>query len=160
MTPLSARPSVGHAPNPVLPGSTGPVLLFDGECGLCNRVVRLLLRLDRKGRLRFAPLQGMSAQNYLRVHGLPTVDFETIIYVPDWSRRDRPQFLLRTAGVIAALRAVGGGTARMLAALLALFPTRLRDAGYRLIGAWRHRFFGPWHPRPLPRPEWAGRFLV
>src|SRR4051812_37486572 len=47
-----------------------PVLFFDGECGLCNRVVRLLLRLDTRGRLRFAPLQGPVAQDYLRAHGL------------------------------------------------------------------------------------------
>mgnify|MGYP000479251079 CR=1 FL=1 len=25
---------------------SGPVLFFDGECGLCNRIVRLLLWLD------------------------------------------------------------------------------------------------------------------
>jgi predicted DCC family thiol-disulfide oxidoreductase YuxK len=41
--------------------ATGPVLFFDGECGLCNRVVRLMLRLDRRGRLRYAPLQGLRA---------------------------------------------------------------------------------------------------
>jgi hypothetical protein len=46
-----------------------PVLLFDGECGLCQRLVRVLLGLDRRGRLRFAPLQGPAAQSYLRQHG-------------------------------------------------------------------------------------------
>jgi hypothetical protein len=29
----------------------GAVLFFDGECGLCNGVVRILIRLDRTGRL-------------------------------------------------------------------------------------------------------------
>jgi predicted DCC family thiol-disulfide oxidoreductase YuxK len=138
---------------------SGPVLLFDGECGLCNRLVRLLLRLDRGGRLRFAPLQGGSAQSYLRVHGLPTVDFDTLVFVPDWSRRDHAEFLVRTDGVIAALRAIGGTTARMIAAFLALFPAGMRDAGYRLVGASRYRLFGPWHYRPLARAEWAARFL-
>lgn len=137
----------------------GPVLFFDGECGLCNRLVRGLLRLDRHGRLRFAPLQGRAAQAYLRTHGLPTVDFDTLIFVPDWSRRDRPEHLLRTAGVIAALRATGGRSAKFVAGLLALFPAAVRDAGYRVVGRWRYRLFGPWRPRPLPRPEWAERFL-
>jgi predicted DCC family thiol-disulfide oxidoreductase YuxK len=157
MTPASAnaprsRPSAG-------PEISGPVLFFDGQCGLCNRLVRFLLRLDRAGRLRFAPLQGPAAQGYLRAHGLPTVDFDTLIYVPDWSRRDRPDHLLRTGGVIAALRVVGGRTARLIAAVIALFPAVVRDAGYRVVGHWRYRIFGPWRPRPLPRPEWAARFL-
>ena len=138
---------------------TDPVLFFDGECGLCHRLVRLLLRLDRQARLRFAPLQGNTAQDYLRAHGLPTADFDTLVYVPDWNRRDRPEFLFRTAGVIAALRTVGGGLARVLAGLFGIFPTPVRDAGYRVVGHWRYRIFGPWRPRPLPRAEWAGRFL-
>ena len=40
----------------------GAVLFFDGECGLCNGVVRILIRLDRTGRLHYAPLQGASAK--------------------------------------------------------------------------------------------------
>lgn len=135
-----------------------PVLLFDGECGLCNRVVRLLLRIDRHGRLRFASLQGPAAQAYLRAHGLPTADFSTLVYVPDWEKRDGPDFRLRTDGVVAALRACGGGGA-WLGAMLALVPTPCRDAGYRVVARWRHRVFGPWRACPLPKPEWRARFF-
>jgi predicted DCC family thiol-disulfide oxidoreductase YuxK len=138
---------------------SGPVLFFDGECGLCNRLVRLLLRLDRLGRLRYAPLQGGTAQAYLRAHGLPTFDFDTLIFVPEWGRRDRPEFLVRTSGVIAALRAIDTGPARTLAAVIAFFPAVIRDAGYRFVGRWRYRIFGPWRPRPLPRADWADRIL-
>ena len=141
------------------PEVPGPVLLFDGECGLCQRLVRVLLRLDRRGCLRFAPLQGPAAQGYLRRHGLPTVDFDTLVYVPDWSRREETGYLLRTDGVIAALRSLGGGAARTLAAVLGVLPVQARDAGYRLVARWRFRIFGPWRPRPLARPEWQHRFL-
>src|SRR4051812_38242390 len=121
-----------------------PVLFFDGACGLCNRLVRVLLRLDRRGRLHFAPLQGRAAQDYLRAHGLPTVDFDTLIYVPDWNRRHEPEYLFRTTGVIAALRTVGGASARILAGAIAVFPATVRDAVYRAVGRWRYRIFGPW----------------
>lgn len=153
------------------PGA-GPVLLFDGECGLCNRVVRRLLRLDTRGVLRFAPLQGPAAQEFLRRHGLPTDDFDSLVFVPDWSRRDDPladstgspqagsgqgkNFLLRTDGVIAALHAIGAASH---AWPLRLLPRAVRDAGYRLVARWRYRVFGPWKTCPLPRPEWAARFL-
>ena len=84
-----------------------PVLLFDGECGLCQRIVRVLLRLDRAGRLRYAPLQGAAARDFLVRHGLPTADFDSLVFVPDWSQRDRPDFSRRTDGAIAALRTCG-----------------------------------------------------
>ena len=42
-----------------------PVLFFDGECGLCQRLVRGLLKLDQRGGLRLAPLQGPTAQDWL-----------------------------------------------------------------------------------------------
>lgn len=135
-----------------------PVLLFDGECGLCNRVVRLLLRMDRAGRLHFAPLQGPSAQAYLRAQGLPTQDFSSLVFIPDWRQRDRHDFRLRTDGVVAALR-ICGGTGRFLGAALALIPAPCRDAGYKLVARWRYRIFGPWRACPLPKPEWKHRFL-
>ncbi len=137
----------------------GPVLFFDGECGLCNRLMRFLMRLDPAGRLHFAPLQGRTAQAYLRAHGLPTVDFDTLIFVPAWERRERPEFLVRTSGVIAALRAIGGRGARLMAGFIAFFPAMARDAGYRVVGRWRYALFGPWRSRPMPRPEWAARIL-
>ena len=149
-----------------------PVVLFDGECGLCQRLVRWLLRIDRRAVLHFAPLQGPAAQEFLRLHGLPVDDFESLVLVRDWSRREDPEagsassrqagpgqgrnFALRTDGVIAALRAVG---ATRHAALLALWPRGWRDAGYRLVARWRHRVCGPWKSSLRPRPEWAGRFL-
>lgn len=136
----------------------GPVLLYDGECGLCNRVVRLLLRLDRGERLHFARLQSPAGQAYLRDHGLPTTDFDSLVFVPDWAQPERSDFLLRTDGVIAALR-VCEGLSPELAAVLAVFPAAWRDAGYRLVARWRYRIFGAWKPRPLPRPERATRFI-
>jgi predicted DCC family thiol-disulfide oxidoreductase YuxK len=140
------------------PDPSNPVLLFDGECGLCNRVVRALLRLDRRARLRFAPLQGPAAQAFLRAHGLPTGDFDSFVYVPDWKGEGSADFLLRTDALVAVLRACGG-PCRMPAAALRLVPAGIRNAAYRLVARWRYRLFGAWRPRPLPRPEWAARFL-
>ncbi|MBL9209228.1 MAG: DUF393 domain-containing protein [Opitutaceae bacterium] len=137
----------------------GAVLFFDGECGLCQRLVRLLLRLDRGARLRYAALQSPVAQAYLRRHGLPVADFDSLVFVPDWRRREQREFLVRTAGALAALRVTGNGPARFAAGVLGLVPERLRDAGYRCVARVRHRVFGAGQERPLDRPEWAERFL-
>jgi len=135
-----------------------PVILFDGECALCQRVVRGLLRLDGEARMRFAPLQGAAGQAFLRARGLPTDDFDSLVFVPDWDHAASGEYLMRTDGLIGALK-VCGGIGAELAAILAVWPTGWRDAGYRWVARSRHRIFGEWTPRPLARPEWAARFL-
>jgi len=134
-----------------------PVLLYDGDCGLCNRLVRLLLRSDRAGRLHYAPLQGAAAQGYLRAQGLPTEDFDSLVFIPDWEKPVQGAYLLRTDGALAAAAVVGGGW-RMITWLRVL-PGGLRDFGYRLVARFRYALFGQYRPTPLPDPTWARRFL-
>ena len=35
-----------------------PIVLYDGVCGLCNRLVRFIIRRDSNAIFRFASLQG------------------------------------------------------------------------------------------------------
>jgi len=146
-------------PDAAAPAFAGPVLLFDDACGLCQAIVRLLRAWDAAGRLRFAPLQGAAAQAWLRARGLPTGEFDTILWVDDWAERVRGPYRERTEGVIAALRTLGRGSARAAADLLALVPGPLRDAGYRGVARVRKRIFGPGRPDAWRGPEWAGRML-
>ena len=45
-----------------MPGDTsGPTLIYDGECGLCRDAVELLRRWDREHVLRFVPFQDGAA---------------------------------------------------------------------------------------------------
>ncbi|HWA28388.1 MAG TPA: DCC1-like thiol-disulfide oxidoreductase family protein [Lacunisphaera sp.] len=134
-----------------------PVLLFDGECGLCNAVVRLLLRTDQQGRLHFAPLQGPPAQAYLRARGLPTADFDSLVFVPDWKQPQAWPPRLRTDGALAAAAEIGG--AWQAITWLRVLPRWLRDPFYKVVARFRYAVFGEYRPKPLPNPEWAKRFL-
>jgi predicted DCC family thiol-disulfide oxidoreductase YuxK len=91
----------------------------------------------------------------LRRHGLPAENFNTLVFVPEGPEETTAP-LLRTDGIAGALRAAGRPG---LAAPVAMIPRGLRDAGYRLVARTRYALFGLWRPRPLPRPEWAARFL-
>jgi predicted DCC family thiol-disulfide oxidoreductase YuxK len=134
-----------------------PVLLYDGTCGLCNRIVRLLLRTDKTGRLRYAPLQGAAAQAYLREQGLPTADFDSLVFVPDWNAPGTGSYRLRTDGALAAAAEVGG--VWRLVTWMRVLPAGLRDPVYTLVARSRYALFGEYKPSPLPRPEWSQRFL-
>jgi predicted DCC family thiol-disulfide oxidoreductase YuxK len=135
-----------------------PVLLYDGECGLCNAVVRLLLRADRTARLHFAPLQSAPAQAYLRAQGLPTTDFDSLVFVPDWKRPLPGSHRLRTDGALAALDEIGG-IWRVFSWARAI-PRVIRDPAYKLIARFRYALFGKYRPTTLPDPTWAKRFIA
>lgn len=139
------------------PGPGGPVLLYDGECGLCRACVRLLLRADRARRLRFAPLQGGAAQVWLRERGLPTEDFDALIFVPEWAAPPGAAFQARTDGALAACAAAGGLLGWL--AVFRLLPRGARDAVYRRVARWRRRVLPAPGPDPRADPRWAGRFL-
>lgn len=133
-----------------------PVLLYDGECGLCSAVVRALLREDVAARLRFAPLQGAPAQAYLRARGLPTADFDSLVFVPDWEKPDAFPPRMRSDGALAAADEPGG-LCRLLS-WARVVPRPALDAAYRLVARVRGIFGRP-ACTPAEDPAWAGRFL-
>lgn len=137
-------------------GARRAVLFYDGECGLCNASVRFLLRRDRRAVLRFASLQSPLGQRTLRRLGLPTEDFDSMVFMPDL---DGGEFHLRTDGVTAVLQALGGrwGAVGRWARRV---PAPWRDAAYRLVARLRYRIWGEYKPTPLPDPAWASRFLA
>jgi predicted DCC family thiol-disulfide oxidoreductase YuxK len=141
-----------------MPASRIPVLLYDGECSLCNGVVRFMLRHDRAGALCFATLQSGEGQAFLRGHGLPDRDFDSLVFVPDWDARQSGAYLLRTTGALAAFSEMGSPWSALSG--LRFIPALLRDAVYKLISRTRYALFGEYRPRPLEKPEWEKRFLA
>lgn len=57
-----------------------PVLLYDGICGFCNSAVQTILRLDRRGTLRFAALESGFAEAVIARH--PALDgVDSVVFV-------------------------------------------------------------------------------
>jgi len=110
------------------------LLFYDGACGLCHRSVRFVAAADRAGRFRFAPLRGET----FRV----AVPAERGAEIPDSIvvRRADGALLVRSDAVVHVLRRLGGRW-RLVAALLALVPRRLRDAAYDAVARRRARWF-------------------
>ena len=113
------------------------ILFFDGECGLCSRTVRLLIRRDRHRHLFFAPLQGVTAQAILPLKYRKSVS--TIVYHRSTATKPK-NLLVRSDAVLQALLDIGGFS-YFVAKILRLFPLRFRDWCYDYIANNRHRFF-------------------
>jgi predicted DCC family thiol-disulfide oxidoreductase YuxK len=133
----------------------GPVLLYDGLCGLCDRTVQVVLRADRRGVLRFAPLQGEFAARVFERH--PEVrDVDSLILVePDGAGGECVR--VRSDAALALARYMGG--AWPLARTLRIVPGPLRDAVYDLVARTRYRIFGRRDACRIPTPQERARFL-
>jgi predicted DCC family thiol-disulfide oxidoreductase YuxK len=127
-----------------------PVVFFDGVCGLCNHTVDFLLQRDHNARLRFAPLQGTTAQEFLPDDVRTRLD--TLVLLLDG------RVHVRSAAVARILFQLGGFW-KFAGGLLWLIPLPLRDLGYRLVSRVRYRMFGKHETCRMPTPEERARFL-
>ncbi|MFP4157060.1 MAG: thiol-disulfide oxidoreductase DCC family protein [Opitutales bacterium] len=127
-----------------------PILFFDGDCGLCTRSVRFLMRRDRAQRLRFAPLQGETAAALLEPKLRKSLS--TVVY-----HRDSAPWLTRSDAVLHALIDTRSAW-RYLARLALVVPRAWRDWIYDRIAQNRHRFL-PKKACPLPTAQERSRIL-
>jgi predicted DCC family thiol-disulfide oxidoreductase YuxK len=135
--------------------AVGPVLFYDGECGVCSRSVDLVLRHDRRGELRFASLRGAFGAALLARHP-ELVGVDSLFWVESAPPGDGERVLDRSEAVLAVARYLGGGW--RAAAVLRVIPRSLRDAGYSWF-ARRRRRFGRSPACRVPTPAERSRFL-
>ena len=134
-----------------------PLLLYDGVCQLCNRLVQFILRRDRHAIFRFAALQSPLAARILTRHGLNPADLDTVYVVFNHDQPDESLFS-RSDALLFALQQLGS-IWQPAAFILKLLPRPLRDWAYRLVARHRYRIFGRYQACPLPSEDARSRFL-
>jgi predicted DCC family thiol-disulfide oxidoreductase YuxK len=133
------------------------IFLYDGVCGLCNRLVQFILRRDRNAIFRFASLQSPLAARILARHGANPSDLDTVYVVLNYDLPNE-RLLSRSGAVLFVLKQLGAPW-RSAAFLLQLLPTFLRNASYNAVARHRYRIFGRSETCTLPRVEDQSRFL-
>ena len=119
---MPRHPHQTHAP---------AVVLYDGDCPLCQRVVRFARRQDRAGRLRFLPLQSPQARALLARHGLPTDRIDSVVLI------EADRLALRSTAVLRLCRHLSMPWPLLAGALV--LPRSLRDRCYDFVARRRHR---------------------
>ena|SRR5258708_11864690 len=137
--------------------TSNPILLYDGVCGLCNRLVQFILKRDHKDRFRFAALQSNFSRAILERNELNPDELDTVYLVLNYGLSDE-HLLSRNEAATAVLKELGGFW-RFWAGLLDLFPRRFRDWRYTLVAKNRYRFFGKYEACPLPAEKDRHKFL-
>lgn len=132
--------------------SARPLLLYDGECGLCARSVQFVLARERGPHLDFAALQSEVARDAFAAHGLES-DLSTVVFIDARGRAHvRSGAALRVAGMLR--------WPWSWAKALLIVPPFLRDGAYRFVAKRRIAWFGGAESCRLPRPGEAERFLA
>jgi len=120
------------------------IVFFDGICGFCNQSVNFLLKRDSHRRLRFAPLQGQTAEKLLPEK--LRRDPDTLVFLQG------EELFLRSSAVVRILMTVGGFW-KIAGVLLWLVPGPVRDFGYRMVARIRYRIFGRYETCRIPSAE-------
>ncbi len=135
---------------------TESLILYDGVCGLCNRLNRFVLKRDAGNVFRFSSLQSETAKSILHKYGKDPADLDTVYLVRQFKMPDE-SLLSRSSAIVAILIDLGGfwnGLGRMLR----MIPQSVRDFGYTLVAGTRYSIFGKYDSCPLPPKEWREKF--
>jgi predicted DCC family thiol-disulfide oxidoreductase YuxK len=126
------------------------VIYFDGVCGLCNRFVDFILKIDRRRRFTFSPLQSDYAKANLP--SAYTQDLKSVVY------QTEDAVYVRSEAVMRILCDVGG--VWRAAGLGGVLPASIRDRAYDLVAENRYKLFGRKETCRLPTPEERSRFVI
>ena len=133
-----------------------PVIFYDGVCGLCDRLVRFVLKHDQRGFFRFAALQGHFAAKALAHHGKDAAQLEAMCVIA--GEKSRPEELLcKSDATIFVLRQLNWPW--KAAVLLKIVPRGLRDRAYDWIARRRYRIFGKLERCRVPSEAERARFI-
>ncbi len=108
------------------------IVLFDGECTLCNRAVVFISKRDPSGFHKFAALQSSAGGGLLKKYNLPQ-DNSTLVLVY------KGRAYCRSTAALHIARKLRWPWPLLFIALLV--PTVVRDAVYRIIAQYRFEWF-------------------
>ncbi|MGB3149995.1 MAG: DUF393 domain-containing protein [Maribacter sp.] len=114
--------------------STKDIIIFDGECNLCNGVVGWLLKFAPEELFLFVPFQSPTGQHLLQKNGFETHQLDTVILIDKNGVHTHSDGFLRVISKVPKWKRV--------AALLAFIPRLIRDFVYKTASKHRVKWFG------------------
>src|SRR5713101_9860777 len=146
----------GSTPQALAPARGEHLILYDGVCGLCNRLNRFVLLRDTRAVFDFASLQSATGRSVLQRFGRDTENLTTFYVVADY-REESPTLLSKARAVLFVMKTLDIGSAWRHA--FRIFPDAVLDFGYDLIARNRYRFFGQSESCLMPSTEFRKRFI-
>ena len=126
------------------------IVFYDGDCGLCNKSVQVILKREKSDELRFCALQSDAAKEFFRMKGEPEPDLSTLIFYNGKSFSKRSTAVLQIADYLSFPSSwikIGW-----------VVPKFIRDFFYKQVARRRNKMFKS--QCFLPSKEQSVRFLT
>jgi predicted DCC family thiol-disulfide oxidoreductase YuxK len=130
--------------------NTKTILFFDGNCGLCNRSVKFVLRKEKNHELFFSPLQSEFAKKTLQKFNLEN-KADTMLLLENGKINFQSSAALRSTKYLKGL-----WPAMMM---FIIVPPFIRNAIYNYIAKNRITWFGIADYCDMMTPELKKRFI-
>ena len=128
------------------------IVVFDGVCILCNRLIQFLIKRDKRKNLYFATAQSDFIERNLRATQNKISPMESVVYL-----RNETVYTESTA-ILLILADLGGWWKIM--SIFRVIPLFIRNAIYRFFAKRRYAIFGKRETCMLPSVEQKSRFIL
>ena len=126
------------------------IIFYDGLCAMCNRFIRLLIKLDKKEKFLLAPLQGKNGKILKEKFSKELKGIDSVIFY-------NKKVFTKSSAVINILNELGG--AYKLAYIFNIIPAFISDFIYDYIARNRFQWFDKLNKCPIPEKKNISRFL-
>lgn len=132
--------------------TTTKIVLFDGICNLCNRLVIFIIKQDADAKISFASIQSHAGETLLNKYKISNSEFDTIVLICGKVAYTKSDALLRIFKII-------GGFWKFFYIFI-IVPKPLRDWVYIKISHNRYKLFGKRNACMIPSEKIKDRFII
>jgi predicted DCC family thiol-disulfide oxidoreductase YuxK len=126
------------------------IIVFDGVCNFCNRVVQIIIRHDPSAQIHFTAQQTEAGERLFRQYQFSTCA-NSVIFIKDGLVYEKSDTVIEIAKLLTGWPTVFKYTI--------IVPRFFRNYIYQLIAANRYRLFGKQDQCMVPKEEDKKRFI-
>ena len=110
------------------------IILFDGECTMCNTYILFVAKHDSDDNFRFLSIQNKKVNELKKIHSICTENISSIYIIDNNEVKSKSRAVLK---IVSMLKFPYN-----LLTVLYIIPNFLRDIIYDLVAKNRYRIFG------------------
>ena len=122
------------------------IIIFDGVCGLCNKSIDILIKLDHNKIFKYTSLQG----DFVKTLDIPE-NLDSIVFYEDHT------LYYKSTAILKILRSLGG--LWVFTNVFYIIPRFIRDFIYDVIAKYRYHIFGKMESCRMPKKGEQERFI-
>ncbi len=126
------------------------IIVFDGVCNFCNRIIQIIIRHDPSAQIHFAAQQSEAGERLMKELAIKESS-NSVLFVKDGLVYYQSDAVIEIAKLL-----IGWPS---LLKYTIIVPRFLRNGIYKFIAANRYQIFGKQAQCMVPKEEEKGRFL-